>query len=276
MFDLVIIGAGVSGLSTASYFASKYKKWQILLIEKSSHHGRGISSRNSEVIHAGIYYPKKWLKSRLCLEGNNLLYSFLEKYGIPHKKTGKIIVAGNDQQETAIKKIYSNAVSKNVNGLELMTQNQVRMLEPDVKCKMGMYSSESGILSTERYMDVLLSIYKGDGGYYLPETEFKSVNNSGNKMNVTLHSGQDGESQIATKYLINAGGLNATSISENAGFTQVPNVYYCKGHYFKVHGVRNSFSHLIYPVPDKTYLGTHVTIDLQGEIKLGPDAVYME
>lgn len=276
MFDLVIIGAGVAGISTASYFATKYREWQILLIEKTSHHGRGISSRNSEVIHAGIYYPTNWLKSKLCLEGRKLLYPFLEKYSIPHKKTGKIIVAGNDQQETTIETIFSNAIKKNVDGLKLLTQDQVKTLEPDVQCKMGMYSSESGILSADRYMDVLLSLFKENGGYYLPETEFKSINNSGNKMNVTLHSKQDGESQIETKYLVNAAGLAATKISANAGMANVPNTHYCKGHYFKVHGARNSFSHLVYPVPDKTYLGTHVTIDLKGEIKLGPDAVYLE
>mgnify|MGYP002725709512 CR=1 FL=1 len=138
-----------------------------------------------------------------------------------------------------------------------------------------MLSEESGILSVERYLSVLLSLFKNQGGFVLFNTEFAGVRDSGKTIKLLL-SNDSGESEVTSRYVINAAGLSAASVSTQAGFQNIPDVYFCMGHYFRVLGARNQFNHLIYPVPNETYLGTHITIDLNGEVKLGPDAVYMD
>ena len=204
------------------------------------------------------------------------MYPFLEKYSIPHKKTGKIIVATDQQKVAVLEDIYEKACRKGLKGLEWLSHNRVSELEPDIRCVAGVLSPETGILSAHRYMDVLLSEFQQNGGFFIPNTEFRSITRLNNRMSVNLYTLNEGMNTAQTRYVINAAGLHSSDVSAKAGFQDVPQVYFCKGHYYKVRGARNRFSHLIYPVPDKTYLGTHMTLDLQGELKLGPDAVYLD
>ncbi|MFQ6609392.1 MAG: NAD(P)/FAD-dependent oxidoreductase [Fidelibacterota bacterium] len=276
IFDLIILGAGVVGISTARYFSETYSDWNILLVEKNTRHGHGISSRNSEVIHAGIYYPKEWLKSQLCIAGRRQLYTFLEKYHIPYKKTGKVIVAVNESQSVELYELYTRARNKDIEGLAILDSKQVSTMIPHIDCLSGLYSPESGILSVSRYMDVLLNLFQSKNGAYLPNTIFAGLDVKNELMEICLTSKRDGTEKVLTKRAINATGLSAHSTAVIAGFKNVPNVHFCKGHYYRVAGARNLFKKLVYPLPDNSFLGIHVTPDLSGEVKLGPDARYLK
>ncbi|MBC8213958.1 MAG: NAD(P)/FAD-dependent oxidoreductase [Candidatus Marinimicrobia bacterium] len=275
-FDLVIIGAGVVGLAIGEYFIRKYPNWSIVVIEKNSKHGQGISSRNSEVIHAGIYYPKNWLKSKLCIKGRRLLYPLLEKHGIPHKKIGKLIVATDNSQIDKLDSLFNNAIEKGVEGLTTLTQEEVRVIEPNINCVKAIFSEESGIVSADRLMDVLLAQFKMLGGHFLPETKFLSSHKISNGFKLTLKSMQEGLTKITTQKVVNSAGLYADEVSQKAGYQVDERIHFCKGHFFQVPDARNTLNHLVYPLPTETFLGIHTITGLNGEVKLGPDAVYLE
>ncbi len=275
-FELVIIGAGVVGLAIGEYFARKFPRWSIIIIEKNSKHGQGISSRNSEVIHSGIYYPENWLKSRLCIDGRRLLYPFLEKYGIPHNKVGKLVVATDESQIEKLNSLFISATKKGVEGLSLISKDEARNIEPNIHTLEAILSEESGIVSADRLMDVLLAKYKSLGGQLLLETEFLSSTKSGESFSLKIKTLQDEESEISANKVINSAGLYADKVSEKAGYTICEKIHFCKGHFFQVPKARNTLNHLIYPLPTDTFLGIHTITGLNGEIKLGPDAVFME
>jgi 2-hydroxyglutarate dehydrogenase len=275
-FDIVIIGAGVIGLAIGEYFAKKNPQWNIIIIEKNSRHGQGISSRNSEVIHSGIYYPKDWLKSKLCIKGRKLLYPFLEKYNIPYRKMGKLIVATNDKQIPELYQIYNNAIAKGVDGLSLLSRKQIQTIEPNVNSVAAIFSSETGVFSVDRFMDVLLAQFLSNNGNILLETEFKSVEKLPRNYKLQFNSKLDGDISITSRFVINSAGLSAVDIAQKFNPNLKEQIYFCKGHYLKVLGAKNHFNHLIYPLPSKTFLGIHSTIGLDGELRIGPDAVYLK
>ena len=275
IFDLVVLGAGVVGISISQYFSEKYPDWNILLVEKNSRHGLGISSRNSEVVHAGIYYPQDWLKSRLCIDGRTRLYPFLEKYCIPHKKRGKMIVAVTGRQVMALKALFLSAMEKGVEGLQWMNGKEISVMEPEITGIAGFFSRESGVLSVDRYMAVLLNLFQANGGGFLPATRFLNMQPKHGLMELCFGSETDSEEQALTKRVVNATGLSADHTAKKAHFVDIPKIHYCKGHYYQVTGARKRFEHMVYPIPDETFLGIHITPDLSGELKLGPDAVYL-
>lgn len=273
-FDLTIIGAGVIGLAIGNYFQRLYPEWHIIILEKNSQSGQGITSRNSEVIHAGIYYPEHWLKSKLAVSGRKMLYPFLERYGVPHRKTGKFIVAHNESQLTKLQQIYQNAQLKGVEGLHICSGNDIANACPGIKAIGGIFSAETGIVSAGRLVEVLQSQFQIAGGQIAFNTDFvKAIRTSKNYQLTTAD--HEGDTEVITKRVINSAGLNAIKASESAGIPPTEKLYFCKGHYFKVNGAKNKYKHLVYPVPDETHLGTHLTVGLEGEIKLGPDAVYL-
>ncbi len=277
-YSIVIIGAGVVGLACAERFSREFNS--ILVVEKNSRFGKETSSRNSEVIHAGIYYPNGSLKAQLCTNGKRLLYEFCSKNNIPFAKTGKFIVAVNKEDSENLNKIYLNALNNGVDDIYYTSQEKLFKSEPNVKASEAIFSPSTGIIDSHRLMYVLeaksianncdfaynhqlISIEKIEGGYSL------------------IIKSNDETFQISTELLINAAGLESDLIANYAGIDIVKedlNLSWCKGNYFKIgHKSKFAINHLIYPVPPKNYsgLGIHVTLDLSGNLRLGPNADYM-
>lgn len=281
-FDFMIVGAGVVGLAIATKLSNEYKDKTILLIEKHKSFGQETSSRNSEVIHSGIYYPKDSEKSRLCIEGNKLLYEFCIKYNIEHQKIGKLIIARNDQEIESINDLYCNAISNGVKNIELIDEKEIEKLEKNIKAKMAIYSKDTGIVNSHNLMkklesicnenDVLLGYGNKFENFYVENTRYISelVDVNGNK------------ELISSKCIINCGGLFADQIASKMGLDVIKlgyKIYPCKGEYFSIINSKSKLiNHLIYPPPLKNLkgLGIHITKSLDGKVRLGPSAFYVD
>ncbi len=277
-YDIVIIGAGVVGLACAATLAGKYS---VLVVERNSSFGMETSSRNSEVIHAGIYYPTDSLKAVLCVRGNHSLYEWCRKYGLPHLKTGKYIIAVEPDEEENLERLYCQAVNNGVPGIERVPIDVFRKSEPNVRATAALFSPTTGIIDSHSLMKsyeqaglqsgcnfafrhTLSAIGKISGGYLLSVTDF------------------DGDTcNVKTPVVINSAGLDSDTVSGMAGIDNVKEDYvlhYCRGHYFRIAShCKSLVNHLIYPVPpkDALSLGIHVTVELNGELKLGPDTQYL-
>jgi len=271
-----IIGAGVIGLAIA-YELSQDSDADIVVFEKYPSFGQETSSRNSEVIHAGIYYPKSSLKSKLCLEGNMLLYEFCQKHSIDHKKCGKLILAVNDAEADKIKRIYLNAVSIGVPELRLISSNEIKDLEPEVFAVKAIYSGSTGIIDSHGLMQKLFDLSENNGVMFSFGNEVKGISKQKDGYIVTTSKGDE----VMSECVINCAGLSSDKIAQIAGFDIDKlkyKLHYCKGDYFAISGGNNKLSHLVYPPPhEKGYgLGVHATIDLTGRIRLGPDTTYVD
>lgn len=270
-----IIGAGVIGLAVA-YELSKDTDVDIVVFEKYPSFGQETSSRNSEVIHAGIYYTKDSLKSRLCLEGNKLLYGFCEKHGVNHKKCGKIIVSTNEEEKQKLAKIYINAIGMKVPGLSMMTAEEIKKIEPEIFGLSGIYSETTGIIDVHGLMQKLFDMAQKNGVMFSFGNEITEIKKEKEGYVLKTLQGDD----ILSEKVINCAGLFSDKIARIAGFDIDKLKYkqhYCKGDYFAISGANKKLSHLVYPPPhDKGYgLGVHATIDLSGRIRLGPDTTYV-
>ncbi len=273
-FDVLIIGAGVVGLATAEIFARN--KMKVLVVEKEARIGTGVSSRNSEVIHAGIYYPKNSLKSLLCLKGKDLLYEYCTKNHVGFKKTGKYIIAVSKGELKLLEKIKQNAAEAGLNELFLTTQQEILKLEPDISCYGGLYSSTSGIISAHELMDSLKQKIEVNDGDFLFLSRVKQVaknsQSTGYIVEVFDSSGEVTEIEVGA--IINCAGLYSDEVAQTLGVVDESyKIKFSKGNYFKLAKPKYRFNHLIYPVPlPKLHgLGVHVTIDLNAQIKFGPD-----
>lgn len=281
-----IIGAGVVGLAIAAELSKKHK--DIVILEKETSFGQGISSRNSEVIHAGIYYPKDSFKSRLCLKGNKLLYELCRKAGIKHKKCGKVIVSTNEREALKIKSIYENAVSVGVPELRLLTKEEIKALEPNVFALNGIFSGSTGIIDSHGLMNCLYNQAQANGVIFAFSNEIKGIQKANKAYMGEGGKGQQGYivrtakgEEILAEYVINCAGLNSDKVAQMAGFDIDKlgyRLHYCKGDYFSIRGSKGKLDHLVYPVPhEKGYgLGVHATLDLDSFIRLGPDATYVK
>ncbi len=270
--DCIVIGGGVTGLSCAYYLSNIMN---VYVLEKEKHYGLGISSRNSEVIHAGIYYPPDSLKSKFCIEGKNLLYDFLEKENLPYKKIGKYIVAIDSEGEYELEKLKENALSCGLNDLDIINGQQ--LIEKGFNCKTALFSPSTGILSVHDFMDKLVYYIKNNGSDLVFNSEVVNIEKSNNEFIVYIKENNNEIFEIKTKYLINASGLNSGKIS---GYIDKPyEIHLCKGDYFSCLTPKpNNLNFLVYPIPEKngTGLGIHLTLDLTGRIKFGPDIEYIE
>ncbi|MEK7376843.1 MAG: NAD(P)/FAD-dependent oxidoreductase [Candidatus Margulisiibacteriota bacterium] len=271
-----IIGAGVVGLAVA-YELSKDTDGDIVVFEKYASFGQETSSRNSEVIHAGIYYPKGSLKSKLCLEGNKLLYGFCAEHGVKHKKRGKIIVSTNEEEEKELVEIHRNAIEIGVRGLSLLTAEEIKSIEPDVFALNGIYSETTGIIDVHGLMRKLFDQAQGNGVMFSFGNEITGIKKEKEGYVLKTERGDD----IFSEKVINCAGLFSDRIAGIAGFDVdilKYRLHYCKGDYFTISEENNRLSHLVYPVPhDKGYgLGVHATIGLSGRIRLGPDTTYVD
>jgi L-2-hydroxyglutarate oxidase LhgO len=277
--DILIIGAGVIGLAVARELSSSIKK-DIIIVEKNKSFGQETSSRNSEVIHGGMYYPAGTLKAELCIHGRRLLYRLCAEQKIPHKKIGKLIVATDKNELAVLDGISKQGEMNGVDGIELITEAQIKKLEPEVSGIAALYSRETGIIDSHHLMDYLLTVSEENGVSVVYEAEVVAIEKDSDGYRVTIkNAGENVEIKALT--LINCAGLDSDAIAGMAGidiFKEKYNLHYCKGQYFRVTPKKSKFiNHLVYPVPRPKSggLGIHVTPDLAGSIRLGPDDNYL-
>jgi L-2-hydroxyglutarate oxidase LhgO len=277
-FDILIIGAGVVGLATAEVFSRN--KCRVLVVEKENKIGTGVSSRNSEVIHAGIYYPKDSLKSILCIRGKHLLYDWCENNNVSFNRLGKYIIATNKGEFEKLEEIKENASQAGMNELFMVNAEKIREEEPDIFSVGGLYSPTSGIVSAHELMDSLKQASERNGTDFLFLSIVKSIerNSQSTGYFVEVIDSTNQVSRIEVGKIINCAGLYADQMAQTLG--TYDNSYaqkFVKGNYFKLTGHKYHFKHLIYPVPLQGLrgLGVHVTLDLNYEVKFGPDVESM-
>jgi len=273
-FNITIIGAGVIGLAIADELSSRYD--DVLVVEKNTSFGQETSSRNSEVIHAGIYYPAGFLKAIFCTQGNRLLYDLCQKRQIPHRKLGKLIVATNDAECEALAAIKAHAENNGVDDLTFLGRRQILSLEPDVSAEAALFSPSTGIIDSHKLMRSLWIAAEAAGAVVAFRSELTDILRGDNLYEVETNKG---EYCFRTRVLINCAGLHADRIAGLAGMDIDQKDYrlkYCKGNYFSL-SQRVRMSHLVYPVPPKNTesLGIHATLDLGGRIRFGPDSHYV-
>jgi len=277
--DITIIGAGVIGLSIAALISGT--KRSTCLVERNESFGMEISSRHSEVIHSGIYYPKSSLKAKLCIEGKRLLYQFCQAQEIPHKKIGKLIVTTKKKEISSLETLYRRGKRNGISDIILLSEKEVNRLEPYVTAKAAILSHSTGILDSHKFMKVLLEKSKENGAVVAFNADVINIEKIGSYYKVTT-KGSDGYFSFLSKVIINSAGLNSDKIAELIGIDIIKEGYklnFCKGEYFWVQNGKNKFvRRLIYPVPptkDGT-LGIHITFDLEGRMKLGPSTEYVD
>ena len=272
-FDAVIIGAGVVGLAVAR--ACALEGHQVLVLERADRIGSGVSSRNSEVIHAGLYYPQGSLKARLCVSGRESLYEYCRTRGVPHQPCGKLVVATEASQHSRLEAIFQQAVRNGVPDLRWLSPDDVRQLEPEVICTRAFLSPRTGIIDTHSYMTSLLGDLEARGGWVSLQTEFESALRAGDSFRITTRAGTD-KTIFTSRWLINSAGLDATAVARKIGglgAAWIPKSYLAKGHYFSVSG--RPFKRLVYPLPVDGGLGVHSTIQLDGQVRFGPDVEWV-
>lgn len=273
--DLTIIGAGVIGLAIASELADNGQN--IYILEKNSAHGMGISSRNSEVIHAGIYYPPGSLKSTLCLEGNRLLYETCLRNNIPCRKVGKLIIATTEDEMDHIGRLLVNATKSGLRSISLVDRSRIRQMEPHIRAVGAIYSPQTGIISAHSLMDFYLNQARLKGSEIVYNTEVTGIAKIEKGYRVATINTAGEHFEFTSEKVVNAAGLQSDVIGNMAG--KEYKLHYCKGDYFSINiSGKDLVQRLIYPVPEKNHvgLGVHLTLDLQGRMKLGPDAHYID
>jgi L-2-hydroxyglutarate oxidase LhgO len=264
--DAVVIGAGVVGLAVARRLA--LEGHDTIILEKNGHIGMETSARNSEVIHAGIYYPQGSLKAKLCLAGKRLLYDFCASHGVPHKRLGKLIV-GHAGQETQLAAIAKLAVDNGVDDLKPLSKREIARLEPEVTADAGLISPSTGIIDSHQYMLALLgdrTLVRGaDARAITPEQDGWSLS--------VQSEGQ--EIALKARLVVNAAGLWAQSLASRIeGLRDIPALFLAKGNYAGL-SVKSPFRHLVYPVPEPGGLGVHVTMDMGGRARFGPNVEWL-
>jgi L-2-hydroxyglutarate oxidase LhgO len=273
--DAVVIGAGVIGLACARRLA--LAGIDTLILEAEEDFGTGISARNSEVIHAGIYYPTGSLKARLCVEGRKLLYDYVISRNVNAKRTGKLVVATTDSQVTALHALMAQAAANGVNDLVTLSAAEAKKLEPALSCVAAFHSPSTGIVDAHGFMLSLLGEAE-DHGASLARLSPVARGHIEDGGRITLEIGGPSPMLLTTRLLINAAGLGAQGIAHSLqGYPadKIPPLHYAKGNYFMLSG-RSPFSHLIYPMPEAAGLGVHLTLDLGGGARFGPDVEWVQ
>ena len=274
--DAVVIGAGVVGLAVARALAlsPKFAGKELLVLEAANAIGTGTSSRNSEVIHAGIYYPQGSLKAQLCVQGRAMLYDYCDERGIGHKRCGKLIVATNEAQVAQLQGIIAKAAANGVHDLVMLTREEARMLESQLECVAAVHSPSTGIIDSHALMLSLQGDFENAGGLTVLNSSVEYIFIAKGAIKIITKDG----TEIHTKTLVNAAGLSAPVLAgcmHGLDAKYVPQAYYAKGNYFTLSG-KSPFSRLIYPVPEAAGLGVHLTLDLGGQAKFGPDVQWVE
>ena len=273
--DTIVLGAGVIGLAVARELALAGR--EVLLVEQAEAIGTGTSSRNSEVIHAGIYYPQRSLKARLCVQGKHMLYDYCGERGIPCRRLGKLIVAATPAQSAGLDAIAQCARHNGVNDLYRISGEEARSLEPELVCDAALVSPSTGIIDSHALMLALQGDAENAGAQCVFHTRF-SAGRVLPEGGFELTFSGDEAMTLTARQVVNATGLSAPDSARRlAGHpaNAIPDAYFCKGSYFTLTG-RAPFEHLIYPMPNEAGLGVHLTLDLGGQAKFGPDTQWVE
>jgi L-2-hydroxyglutarate oxidase LhgO len=271
--DAVVVGAGVVGLAVARNLAAR--GLETLVLEATGGIGNGISSRNSEVIHAGLYDLPTSAKARLCVAGREQLYAYCESHGVPHRRCGKLVVATNAAQSESLQRIRQRATANGVTGLRWLTGPEARALEPALHCEAALLSPVTGIIDSHALMLAYLGDFEAAGGALAlrsPLERARAVDRG-----FELRVGGAVASELETGVLVNAAGLDAPALAQRIdglATALVPQPRFAKGNYFALFG-RSPFSRLIYPVPEPGGLGVHLTLDLAGQARFGPDVEWL-
>jgi L-2-hydroxyglutarate oxidase LhgO len=270
--DAVVIGAGVVGLAVARALALRGR--EVVILEAEDAIGTHTSSRNSEVIHAGIYYPRGSLKARACVEGRQLLYEYCVAHGVPHRRSGKLIVATDAAQLEELRAIQNRAHANGVTDVVWMTRTQALALEPELACVAALYSPSTGIIDSHALMLAYLGDAEAHGAMLALKSPLERVRIRDGRFEVHV----TGSDPIAATLLVNSAGLRAPTVARRMqGYRAelAPRELYAKGNYYSLAG-RSPFSRLVYPVPEPGGLGVHVTLDLAGQARFGPDVEWVE
>jgi L-2-hydroxyglutarate oxidase LhgO len=265
--EAVVIGAGAVGLAVARQLV--LSGIDTVILEKNDHIGMETSARNSEVIHAGIYYPRHSLKARLCVEGKRLLYDFCATHGVPHKRLGKLIV-GQAGQQAQLATLAKAAADNGVDDLKPLTKKEIAGLEPEIRAQEGLFSPSTGIIDSHQYMLALLgdmTVVRG--------AQVSAIRHEADSWFLAIESG-DEDIALRARLLVNAAGLWAQSVAARIeGLADVPPLFLAKGNYAGL-SAKSPFRHLVYPIPEPGGLGVHVTLDMGGRARFGPNVEWLD
>ncbi|MBT8453694.1 MAG: NAD(P)/FAD-dependent oxidoreductase [Deltaproteobacteria bacterium] len=276
--DAVVIGAGVVGLACAHELLKRFDS--VLVLEREAGPGREISSRNSGVVHAGIYYPRDSRKTRLCIEGNRRLYAWCEAHDVPHKHTGKLIVATSAADEERLRKIARHARDVGAGDLRLMTRDEASAEEPELRCELALHSPTSGVVDVHELIASLVHEIIEADGMVVYHTAVDSIEKIESGWLLQTIDSTGSETELVSRCVVNSAGLSALDVAESSGLAEAERpwrLYPCKGSYFALGSsapeTRNS---LIYPLPSGGGLGVHITADISGARRAGPDAEFID
>jgi L-2-hydroxyglutarate oxidase LhgO len=269
----IVIGAGVVGLAAARALA--LKGHDVIVIEAASGIGTGTSSRNSEVVHGGMYYPAGSAKAAFCVAGRRRLHAYCDSHGVPHRKCGKLIVATSEAESAKIEGIHRQGLANGVEGLSLLTGGAAMALEPNLRCTAALLSAETGIVDSHSFMLALQGDLEAMGGMIAFATPVERIEQAGDGWRVAFGGGDPGVIDVGV--VVNAAGLAAWDVARQVDALPadaIPKRRLAKGNYFACSG-KPAFSRLIYPAPVEGGLGVHLTLDLAGRMKFGPDVEWL-
>jgi L-2-hydroxyglutarate oxidase LhgO len=269
--DAVVVGAGLVGLAVARALARSGR--EVVILEAEDAIGTHTSSRNSEVIHAGIYYPNGSLKAMTCVEGKQRLYEYCRSHGVPHRNCGKLIVATDDSQIQELEAIKAKAHANGVTDVKFVSKEEARRWEPELSCVAALHSPSTGIIDSHALMLAYLGDAEAQGAMLALKSPLLGGELAGD--GIVLHAT---DATLKANVVVNSAGLRAPSVAKSIeGFDRkrVPGEFYAKGNYYSLAG-KNPFSRLIYPVPEPGGLGVHVTLDMAGQARFGPDVEWIE
>ena len=272
--ECLVVGAGVIGLAVARALARAGR--EVIVVESESGIGAGVSSRNSEVIHAGIYYPTGLDKTRLCVDGKAMLYAFCQQFGVPHKRCGKLLVAVNAGEVDKLAALKAQAEANSVVDLIWLSGKEARALEPALVVERALLSPSTGIVDSHAFMLALRGDAEAHGAMIAFETPVLA--GRAGERGFVIETGGPAPTRIAASMVVNAAGLGAQAVAGSivgVPAAKIPPLYLAKGNYFSLKG-RSPFSHLIYPMPTPGGLGVHLTLDLAGQTKFGPDVEWVD
>ena len=275
--DAVVVGAGVVGLAVARALART--GLEVVILESENAFGTGVSARNSEVIHAGLYYPTHSLKAALCVQGRQQLYAFCEQHHVPHRRCGKLLVATSDAERDKLNDIAKQALRNGVSDVQRLSAAQARAMEPELACVEALWSPSTGIVDSHALMTALLADAQAHGAQLALCTRVTAARPTPQGWILSTHESTSPSDlfELQTRQWINCAGLHAVGLArstEGMPAALLPQAHYAKGHYFALSG-RSPFEHLVYPMPNDGGLGIHLTLDLGGQARFGPDTEWL-